>query len=254
MLHISRRDAIALLRLEHGKAHALDLELVRAIADSLTELERDDTIRACVLTGTGGIFSAGVDLHRLLDGGAAYAREFVPAMVDAFRRLFAFSRPSIAAINGHAIAGGCVLAAACDVRVMARGRGTVGVPELHVGVPFPLVAIEILRFATSAATLQELVYRGKTFGVEDAQARGLIDEVVEPHRLLERACEVAEEMSFEPVSRFRITKRQIRGPALAAMAAHAAETDAEVIREWQRPETIAAIRAYLDRLKQAKDG
>ena len=253
MLDISRHERIAVLRLDHGKANALDLELVGAIADAVTELEHEESIRACVLTGTGSIFSAGVDLHRLLEGGGAYATAFVPAMVVAFRRLFAFSRPAVAAINGHAIAGGCVLAAACDYRVMARGRGTIGVPELQVGVPFPLVAIEILRFATSTTHLQELIYRGKTYGVEDAYARGLVDEIIEPDRLLERACAVAGAMAFEPVSRFRITKRQLRGPALAAMAAHGADPDADVIAEWQRPETAGAIRAYLAELRRAKE-
>lgn len=251
MLHLSEHDGVATIRLDHGKANALDLELLQALAGALRDLERR-AIRGLVLTGTGAIFSAGVDLQRLLADGDAYVRAFLPALADTFRLLFAFERPAVAAVNGHAIAGGCVLAAACDYRLMVRGNGTMGVPELRVGVPFPLVAIEILRFAASTAHLQELVYRGKTYGVDEARERGLVDEVVEPGALLERARAVVQALASEPAARFRLTKRQLRGPALAAVERHAVETDAEVLAEWSRPETMAAIGRYLDELKRTR--
>ncbi len=251
MLHREDRGEITILRLDHGKAHALDLELARALGETITDLEQD-AVRALVLTGTGEIFSAGVDLHRMLDGGAPYARAFVPALIDAFARLFAFPRPAIAAVNGHAIAGGCVLAAACDYRLMADGDGTIGVPELRVGVPFPLIAIEILRFATSTAHLQELVYRGTTYAVSDAYERGLVDEIVPRQSLLERALEVADRLASEPAARFQITKRQLRGPTIASIGRHAEETDAAVVAAWEHPATIAAIRAYVDTLRSRR--
>jgi enoyl-CoA hydratase len=133
---------------------------------------------------------------------------------------------------------------------MARGPGTIGVPELRVGVPFPLVAIEILRFATSTAHLQELVYRGSTYPVEEAHERGLIDEVVAGEDLLERARAVAQGLAREPAARFRLTKRQLRAPTLATVERDARETDYEVLAVWTRPETVAAIRTYLDDLKR----
>ena len=136
MLHIQDHSGITVLRLDHGKAHALDIDLCRALRQALAERVRDDSVRALVLTGTGSIFCAGVDLFRLIDGGADYIDEFVPLLVATFHELFAFPRPVVAAINGHAIAGGCVLAAASDYRIMADGSGTIGVPELRVGVPF----------------------------------------------------------------------------------------------------------------------
>jgi enoyl-CoA hydratase len=251
MLDVKIDDGLAVVRLEHGKANALDLELVQALGNAIHDLERR-AVRGMILTGSGTIFSAGVDLPRLLVGGAHYVRIFLPAMVEMFRRLFAFERPVVAAINGHAIAGGCVLAAACDYRIMARGNGTIGVPELRVGVPFPLVAIEILRFATSTAHLQELVYQGRTYDVGQASERGLADEVVEPDALLARARAVANGLAAEPAARFRLTKRQLRGPALAAMARHAVETEGAVLAEWIKPETLAAIKRYLDELKRAR--
>ncbi|MDH4046333.1 MAG: enoyl-CoA hydratase/isomerase family protein [Gemmatimonadota bacterium] len=246
MLRQSIHDGILTMRLDRGKANALDRDLLERLAEALDGFARDDALRAAVLTGTGSIFCAGVDLYRVLDGGAEYARAFVPVLAGTFHRLFACPKPIVAAINGHAIAGGCVLAAACDYRLMASGDGTIGVPELTVGVPFPLVAIEILRFATSTAHLQDLVYRGTTYSTSAACERGLVDEVVAPDELADRAVTVARRLASEPAARFRLTKQQLRAPTIATIAAHAAETDAAVLAEWERPETVAAIRAYLD--------
>ena len=81
----------------------------------------------------------------------------VDALSLAFGSVFTFRRPVVAAINGHAIAGGCVFACACDHRVMARGSGVIGLTELRVGVPFPTYAFEIVRFATAPEYLQELI-------------------------------------------------------------------------------------------------
>ena len=249
MLHTDLQDGILVVRLDHGKAHALDLELSRALAQTTREIESNADVRAVVLTGTGSIFCAGVDMFRVLDGGSEYVDSFVTSMAETLKSLFQLSLPVVAAINGHAIAGGCVLAAACDYRIMARGTGTIGVPELTVGMPFPLVAIEILRFATSEAHLQELVYRGRTYPVEEAYERGLVDELSEPESLQERALEVAQQVGSEPSARFRITKRQLRGPALELMK-RAQETDAEVRAAWKDPATLDAIRRYVAGMKQ----
>jgi enoyl-CoA hydratase len=249
MLSLDSRRPVAVVRLAHGKAHALDLELLEELDRVFAELAGDDEVRAAVLTGTGKIFSAGVDLFRLTREGEEYVDAFVPRLSRVFRALFAFPKPLVGAINGHAIAGGCIMACVCDYRSMARGGGTLGVPELKVGVPFPLVAIEILRFATSAAHLQELVYRGKTYTVEEAWDRGLVDEIVEPDRLLDRALEVATGLASEPSARFRITKRQLRRPTLERMERFAVETDAEVLATWKSESTRTAIREYMETVR-----
>jgi enoyl-CoA hydratase/carnithine racemase len=106
-------DGVGVVRLVHGKVNALDLELCRAIEQAMRDLDDvDGVVRAVVVTGTGRVFSAGVDLKRVVDGGAAYVAEFLPALSGAFRSVFDLGKPVVAAVNGHAIAGGCVLAAA----------------------------------------------------------------------------------------------------------------------------------------------
>jgi enoyl-CoA hydratase len=248
MLHITKHNGIATMRFDRGKAHALDLDLCRALIHALASAEQDSEVKAVILTGTGSVFSAGVDLVRYLAGGDEYVDAFVQRFVETLRSLFAIPMPVVAAVNGHAIAGGCVLAAACDYRIMGQGPGTIGVPALKVGLPFPLVAIEILRFATSEAHLQELIYRGKMYGVSEAYEHGLVDEVAKSETLLGRATEVALQLAAEPSARFRITKRQLRAPTLERMDRYAAETDSRVLAEWKDPATVKAIQSYVSQM------
>ena len=148
LLDVEQRSGVTVLRLRHGKVNALDVDLLRAITVAMREAPPD---AAVVITGAGNAFSAGVDLKRIVDGGHSYVREFLPLLSAAFMAVFDHPGPVVAAINGHAIAGGCVLAAACDLRLMSRG--TIGLAELSVGVPFPQAAVEILRYAIRQAGL-----------------------------------------------------------------------------------------------------
>src|SRR5262249_18621503 len=157
MLEISHHADIAVLKIAHGKANALDIELCRHITHRLEELGTS-SVEAVVLTGQGGIFSAGVDLLRALDADAAYLRGFLPTRGKLSDVTFFYPKPVVAAINGHAIAGGCVLACAADQRLMARGPGRIGVTELLVGLPFPAIALEIMRHAAISIYFREVVF------------------------------------------------------------------------------------------------
>ncbi len=244
MIEREDRDGIRVLRLAHGKASAMDLELCRAAIAALADAERD-AVRAIVLTGTGGIFSAGVDLVRLTSEGTAYARAFMPALSDALLALFRFPAPVVAAVNGHAIAGGAILALACDFRVLATGNARFGVPELKVGVPFPLVPSEIVRHALPMAEAEEAMFLGATRTPDDCLARGWVNELAEPSRVLGRALEVAREMAAVPTRSFRLTKLTTRGPVLERIARLRPAHDNEVDIAWTSEPVMAAIRAYV---------
>ena len=233
-----------LLRLAHGKASAFDLEFLVALEAELASADAEEAA-ALVLTGNGGIFSAGVDLIRVRDGGAAYLREFLPALARCFERLFIMSRPTVAAVNGHAIAGGGVLTLACDRRVMSRGKGRIGLPELKVGVPFPTLVIEIIRATLSPGVAQEIVLSGATYDPDAALAKGLVDEVVEPERLLSRAEEIAHDLAAVPPTSYRLSKERLRRPAREAWRLHAPSEDAATLAAWSSPEVLNAVRDYV---------
>ncbi|WP_420129614.1 enoyl-CoA hydratase/isomerase family protein [Longimicrobium sp.] len=244
MIERELEDGILTLRLAHGKASAMDVELLEGLS---AELAAAGEARAVIVTGTGSIFSAGVDLYRIVDGGAAYVDRFVPLLSTFVRALFALPVPVVAAVNGHAIAGGGVMTLAADYRIMAEGNGRIGVPELVVGVPFPAAALEAVRFAVPRHRLQSLVYTGRTLAPPEALAEGLLDEVVPEDALLGRAREVAAQLASLPPEVFRETKQTLRADALARMDG-AAEYDRRVHALWSAPETHARIRAYMERI------
>ena len=245
MIDRSVSDSVATLRLNYGKAAALDLELLDAVALAIAECAADDDIRAVILTGTGSIFCAGVDLFRITNGGREYAERFLPALGRMLLELFAFPKPLIAAVNGHAIAGGCVLALAGDYRLMAQGNGRIGVPELLVGVAFPPSVIEAIRFALPPQQLQALLYTGKTVLPDEALQRGFVDEVVDAATLPARAEEMARHFASLPPQGFALAKKQLRETAIDRAKHYANELDREVIELWSASETLDRIRAYL---------
>ena len=246
MIDIKINDGIAVMTMSHGKANALDIEFCDALAARFTELRQSDA-RAVVITGQGRIFSAGVDLKRLSEGGAAYIRQFLPALHRLYEAVFFHPKPVIAAINGHAIAGGAVLACCADRRVMARDSGRIGVTEILVGVPFPALAFEIVRLAVPPRYVPEFALTGATYATDAALQRGWIDEVAEAGELLEDALAVAQELAVLSPPAFAQTKLQIRQPAAERLKHSGAETDKAVTEIWTAPATLAYIRGYVAR-------
>ena len=246
MIDVTHRGDVAILTMAHGKANLFDPEFCGALAVAFDECGRS-TAKAVVVTGRGSIFSGGVDLRRLADGGERYVEAFLPALGRAFEVAFAFPKPLVAAVNGHAIAGGCILACAADRRLMARGPGRIGVPELLVGVPFPTIALEIMRQAVPPPHLTMLISSGETVTADVAVQRGLVDTAVDADRLPEEAEAVAIAMAALPPGAFEITKNQLREPARARIREGQERFDPVIDRYWAAPGTLEAIRSYINR-------
>jgi enoyl-CoA hydratase len=248
LIDIENAGPVTVLRLAHGPVNALDLELCRELATQCRTVAASSA-RAVVLTGAGRAFSAGVDLHRLLDGGADYVREFFPALAELFGALFAVDKPVVAAVNGHAIAGGCILAAAADVTLMAQGPGRIGVPEIKVGVPFPRIALEILRHKAGAVPARRLVLGAETHTPDAAVALGLVDEVVAAEDLPERAIAVAAALADSaPADTFAVTKAQLQRDALDRLARF--DDDAAALEVWLRRVTDGWTAKYVESLRR----
>jgi enoyl-CoA hydratase len=241
MLVTEDRDDVVVLRIEHGRVGALDVELLDALTGAVTTSDR-----ALVITGSGSSFCAGVDLRRVLDGGRSYTEELLAALSRTFRAVFDHPRPTVAAVNGHAIAGGCVLALACDLRLMAGGR--TGLTELAVGVPFPTAALEVVRHALGPRAGQVLL-GAQLVDRERALALGMVDELVEPGELVPRAVTLAAELAARSPEAHRLAKVQLHRPANAAMEA-AAGMDAAVLAGWTAPDTRERISAALAALSR----
>lgn len=241
MLDTTRRDNVTVIALSHGKVHALDLELVDALATAFRDLPPNEP---AVLTGTRRAFSAGVDLKRMSDGGASYARQFLPRLDEMFLAIYDHPGPVVAAVNGHALAGGCVIAAACDYRLMSQG--TIGLVELSAGVPFPSSAIEIIRGAAGPFA-SRLVLSSAGITPETAHTIGLVDELSPAETLLDAAVAHAARLARIPPAVYTLTKRQLQGPTRERIAA-ARALDPTIAGHWASDEVQGAIRQRLQEL------
>ncbi|WP_419162104.1 enoyl-CoA hydratase/isomerase family protein [Candidatus Palauibacter sp.] len=241
---IQRNDdgGVALIRMAHQPANVLTTEFSDALETEFERVREDASVRAAVLTGTGSAFSAGVELFRVVDGAPGYVEALLASLGTLFANLRDFPKPLVAAVNGHAIAGGGVIACACDYRVMASGKGRVGLPELHVGVPFPAVALDIVRGTIPRRHHREVLLLGRSYGPEAAVERGFVDEVVPADQVNERAREIALELAAIPGRTYDLTKRQ-----LALPSGGAGELEAELRTIWSSADTFDHIRGYLER-------
>src|SRR5262245_12382758 len=233
------QDEIAVVRLAHGPVNALDLELVTAITETSNH-------RAVVFTGTGRAFTAGVDLWRIVDGGPEYIERYLPALSESFGAVFTIGKPVVGALNGHAIAGGCILASGCDYRIMSAGR--IGVPEFLVGVPFPMSGLEILTNAVGEQRARQLALTGATHEAPEALELGLVDELAPADRLLETALATAHRLAaITPPDTFRLTKHLLRLAATERLARHRATEDPQTLRLWQARAADGTVRSYMER-------
>lgn len=234
-----------MLKLAHGKVSAMDLELGEALLAEM-RAAADGLVKAVIVTGSGSSFSAGVDLFRVIKDGPDYARRFLPVLDAFLRATLMLPKPVVAAVNGHAIAGGCILAAACDHRIMVEGNGRIGIPELAVGVPFPALPLQIMAARLSDAAVRDLVFTGRTVLVDEAKMLGLIDEKCPQGMLLDRATDVASRLLSIPATAFALTKEAFYAPVLERTN-QLADLNARVADQWLQQHTYDTIKAYLDK-------
>lgn len=244
MLDIDRHDATVTIRLAHGRANALDTDLCTALATTVQDLDADESVGAIVLAGQPGIFCAGVDLPRLDGADDDTVREFLAALDGVFRALLGSRTPLVGAITGHAIAGGAVLAAACDHSFVADSdRLRLGLSELSVGVPFPTSAIEIIR-ARCAADAPRLVWDAKLRDPGGAVAARLVDEIVAPDEVVPAAQRCAQQLAALPVSTRQITREQLWADARERVSARGGTWEPQVVAAWCSPPVREAIARF----------
>lgn len=246
MTSVTRDGDVAILRLEEPRANALSRATIGALSKALYGLELSDA-RAVVLTGRGRVFGAGLDLVE----ASAFDRSELASYVDAFEalflQLFSLRLPVVAAVNGHALAGGAVLAYCCDVRVLpAHDDAELALNEVELGIPLPAAALEAARFAIPPQHWTEAIALGRRYRPAEALAAGLAqaraDDVLAAS--LERARAIAA-LAPEAVQK---VKRDLRHDALTRARARAVESRRIFVETWSGAEATARRKAVVARL------
>lgn len=216
LVTIEHDGDVAVVRIDRPPANAMSPELLDAVTAALDELERDEPA-AVVLTGRPGFFSAGADLKLVPDLDAAGQRHMVEGINRMAAGFYGLMRPVVSAVNGHAIAGGMVLALTGDHRV-GPTEGRFGLTEVAVAVPYPVAAAEVVRAELGPAAARSAVLGAQLVGPVEALELGFFDELAPPGEVLGRALEVARARAALPRGPFALAKEQLRGATLAAIA------------------------------------
>jgi enoyl-CoA hydratase/carnithine racemase len=248
---IEARDldgGVRVLTLNRPPANAFTPELLTALRVACGTAENDESVRAVIVTGTGRFFSGGLDLRHVAAGsqqhpfGADFGRN------DGIFALWTLSKPTVAMVNGHAIAGGGILCLACDARVVARGDIKLGLNEVAIGLSFPTGAYEIAAHALSRRHLRRVLLDAELFDPEAARRVGIVDEVVAPADL-ERVCvERARRLGSSPRAAYAHTKRALQHNAVERVVNESPEQRRATLDIWTSPEAIQAVRGQLSRL------
>lgn len=220
-LSLETSDGIAVVTMNRPPANALAPGLLDEGAELMRGL-RADPPSAVVVTGGGGFFSGGVDLKLAPTLSASEQAGMVAGINRLFIDWYSFPRPVVAAVNGHAVAGGMILALCADRRI-GSDAATYGLTELRVGIPYPAAAIGCVRAELAPGAARRLVLEAELIDAEAALEHGLVDELVPAAALLERAKQVAAALAELPAGAYETVKEQLRGPAIERMRAGAAD-------------------------------
>ncbi|HUJ28812.1 MAG TPA: enoyl-CoA hydratase/isomerase family protein [Myxococcales bacterium] len=246
-MRIESRGSVALVTLQSGKVNAVGPDFVERM-HALLDGARD--ARALVLTGAGNAFSAGLDLPSLIELDRPTMRGFIDRFDALMLRIFELPVPAVAAMNGHAIAGGCVLALQCDVRLAADKEARIGLNEVQLGIGLPAVVLETLRWQVPASSLAPIALEGRLFQPREALQLGLVHEVLPEAELVEKALQRAAALASMPPSGVRMVKSALRRPAADAVRKHDAAEAEKWLDGWFSSETQERLRATVAKLKK----
>ena len=246
MIERSQHDGIHALRLARPPVNALNPELClrlrEAIADALA-----DGARGLVLSGGPGVFSAGLDVPHLLGLDEAALRDAWEGFIDAARALAQSPVPVVAALDGHAPAGGCVLALCCDYRVMAAGDYRIGLNETQVGLVAPEGIQRLMRRVVGPHRAERLLVAGEMVDAQRALEIGLVDELAPVDEVPLRARNWLANLLALPRKPMLATRAIARAGVIDALRPELLELD-RFVASWNDPDTQAALRALVARL------
>ncbi|HXQ20434.1 MAG TPA: enoyl-CoA hydratase/isomerase family protein [Candidatus Acidoferrales bacterium] len=247
-MSVEQRDlagGVRVLTLHNPPANAFDQALRDELAAACDAARTDARVRAVVVTGAGRFFSGGLDLKAVSAGSRADVFGMDFGRNDGAFALWTLPKPTVAMVNGHAIAGGGIICLACDIRIAARSGLKIGLNEVAIGLSFPTGAYEIALSALGERHARRVLLEAGLYDVDTARQLGLIDDVVEPADL-ERVCiDRARLLGSYGQAAYADTKRSLQRDAVRRVVNETEEQRRATRQIWSSPETKGAIAAQL---------
>ncbi len=241
-LQLTLEDGLARLTLHRGRVNAISSALLDELRTTVDELRADPSVRAVVLTGHGKFFSFGLDVPEVYPLPRERFREFITGFTDLYTGLYMYPKPIVAALNGHAIAGGAMLALACDRRLMAADSGRIGLNEITFGSTVFGGSVEMLRACMGQRQAERVLLDGAMYSPEEALALGLIDRIVTPQQLTAAASAEARALASQDPAAYASLKNLLRGPVADTMQRIEGSSMLAFLDIWYSESTRARLR------------
>lgn len=243
MIKAAAEDGVAVVRLDRGVINALDLQLVQELAETLQKLKLDAEVHGLVLgSANDKFFSIGFDIPQLYD----LTRDDFGLFYQTFNRLclelYTFPKPTVAALTGHAIAGGCILALCCDYRFIAEGRRLMGLNEIKLGVPVPYAADCMLRHLLGWRYARDVMESGEFFEPDPLLRMGVVDQILPLEQVLPSSVEKSRALGALPQAAFAMIKRNRVETVEAQILAHLEDKERLFVERWYSAEVRASLR------------
>ena len=231
------QGGIGTLVLNRGKVNALIDETVKEMHNTLYEFQMNPDIKAVIVTGKGKFFSFGFDVPEFLSYSKEEFTDFLIKFTDLYTTMFMYPKPIVAALNGHTIAGGCMLALACDRRIMVSGKARISLNEIDFGSSVFAGSTEMLRFWVGDKNATAILSSGAMYSAEEAEKLGLIDQAVTEENLIPAALDKALELGKKYNPAFAGIKSLLRKSIVENMKSREHKSIAEFVEIWYSDHT-----------------
>ena len=253
---IEKTGDVAVVRMNSNPMNVIDESFFGDLQEAFSTLESEYAQSPVVLTSSQRAFSAGLDLRYHLslftDGDEEEIWQWYKRFRGALLRVFTYERPVVAAVNGHAIAGGLILALCCDYRVCVDSGARFGLNEITIGFPIPSAIAQIVLYVLGTAIAQQVMTTGFLYEPRDAVRLGFFDESREADELLSHCVEFAGQYGPSLIPGYAFSKRALRRETVANMEGVCAEADRqlpEVLRSQGVLESLGALVEILGKKK-----
>lgn len=246
---VTMHERVQVVTMSYG-ANAIDEPLLGALAAALDRLEAAGSPALVLASAHPTVFCPGLDLKKLDGEPRDEVREVIVRYLALLRRVATYRGPAVAAIGGHAIAGGCLLAMACDRRVMARSRARLGLSEINLGIPVPAGAVTMLLALFPTRAVEQLVLEGDGLGGERALELGLVERLADAGTVVDDACRLAGHLGSRPAEAFTAAKAFLRHGLGEAMAERDAAEIERFLDRWFDPDTQDRIGALVNQMRR----
>lgn len=251
---IDEEQGVVVVKMASNKFNIMNDTFFTDLNNAFDLIESQHGNKPVVLTSVGSVFSAGIDLNHCIPIFESGDTKAIQSWYDTFRnsilRIFEIEVPIIGAINGHAIAGGLILALCCDMRFAVNADAKFGLNEITVGFPMPSAFAEVVKHSIGSRRAEEMIFRGILYGPDEALKLGVFHDVTVKDRLMDIAIGHASEFKDDNIYAYSIAKKAMRGDAFHKIQKASESLDRDIAVSLASEKTVGRLRQVLESLKR----